>query len=111
MAKFFGKVGFVEVMETKPSVHEEIPFEKEYSGDVTKSYNRYAETMTSVNDNIVFSTQIEIIADPYLNSHFPSVRYVKWQGACWKVTSVDTTKYPRMILAIGDIYDGKKIED
>lgn len=111
MAKFHGKVGFVEVTETRPSVFEEIPTEREYSGDITKNYNRSVETMTSINDNIVFSTQIEIIADPYINSHFPSIRYVKYKGACWKVTSVDDTRYPKMILSLGDIYNGKQVED
>lgn len=111
MAKFHGKVGFVEVVETRPSVFEEIPTEREYSGDVKKNYNRSVETMTSINDNIVFSTNIEIIADPYINSHFPSIKYVKWKGACWKVTSTDDSSYPRIILSLGDIYNGKQVKD
>lgn len=111
MAKFYGKVGFVELVETARSVYDEIPSEKTYSGDVTRNNNRSVETIASVNDNIVFNTQIEIIADPYINSHFPSIKYVKWQGACWKVTSVDNLKYPRIILTLGDIYDGKQVED
>lgn len=111
MAKFHGKVGFVEVVETRPSVFEEIPTEREYSGDVKKNYNRSIETQISVNDSIVFNTQIEIIADPYINSHFPSIKYVKWQGACWKVISADGINYPRMILTLGDIYNGKQVED
>ena len=111
MAKFHGKVGFVEVTETRPSVFEEIPTEREYAGDVKKNYNRSVETMTSINDNIVFSTNIEIIADPYINSHFPSIRYVKWKGACWKVVSTDDTSYPRIILTLGDIYNGKQVKD
>lgn len=110
MAKFHGKVGFVETLETKRSVYEEVPTEREYSGDVTKNYNRSSSTDT-INDNIVYSTQIEIIADPYINSHYPSIRYVKWQGATWKVTSVDPLKFPRMILTLGDIYNGKQVKD
>lgn len=111
MAKFYGKVGFVESVETAPSVYKDIPTERVYSGDVTRNNNRLVETMESVNDNLVFNTQIEIIADPYINSHFPSIKYVKWQGACWKVTSVDNLKYPRIIMTLGDIYNGKQVED
>lgn len=111
MAKFYGKVGFVEMVETRVSVFEEIPSERFYSGDVKRNNNRNVETMTSINDNIVFNTQIEIIADPYINSHFPSIRYVKWQGACWKVTSTDNINYPRIILTLGDIYNGKQVKD
>lgn len=104
MAKFHGMVGFVDYVETAPDVSKEVASEREYSGDVLRINNRYVASQ-HLNDNLVINNQISIIADPYINQHFPSIRYVTWKGAKWKVTSVED-KFPRLILTLGDVYNG-----
>ena len=107
MAKFHGNIGFVEFVESVPGVHKEVTSEREYSGDVKRKINRYVSTTTSINDNITLNNQIEIIADPYLNQHFPSIRYVVWNGCKWKVSSVEN-QFPRLILTLGEVYNGQQ---
>lgn len=107
--RFHGFVGFVDNVETSPDVWTDIPSEREYSGDVLQKNNRYVSTQLSVNDNLVINNRISIIADPYINKHFPSIRYVKWNGAYWKVDSVEDQS-PRLILNLGEVYHGKTLE-
>lgn len=105
MAKFHGFIGFVEYVETAPDVYQEVASEREYSGDIKRKINRYVSVTTSINDNITLNNQIEILADPYLNQHFPSIKYVRWNGCNWKVTTVED-QFPRLILNIGEVYNG-----
>ena len=107
MAKFYGIVGFVEYAESVPGVYKETVTEREYSGDLKRKINRYASVATSINDNIALNNQIEILADPYINQHFPSIRYVTWNGCKWKVSSVEH-QFPRLILTLGEVYNGQQ---
>ena len=106
MAKFHGFVGFVDYGETSPGVWSEVVTEREYSGDIKRRSSRFANAQ-QVNDNITINNQIEIIADPYINQHFPSIRYVVWNDAKWKVTSVED-QFPRLVLALGEVYNGQQ---
>lgn len=108
--RFHGKVGFVELVETVPDVYKEVASEIEKSGDVLRKSNRSVEVTTSINDNIVTNSQIKIVANPYINQHFPSIKYVKWNGNYWTVNSVDQTNYPTLILNLGEAYNGPKVE-
>ena len=105
MAKFHGIVGFVDYVETSTDIWEEVATEREYSGDLLRKNNQFVSSQQSLNDNLKISNQISIIADPYINQHFPSIRYVVWKGAKWKVTSVED-KFPRLNLTLGDVYNG-----
>ncbi len=107
MSKFHGKVGFVDYVETSPGYYEEVASEREYSGEIIRKNNRFVATTSTVNDNLTINNQISIVADPYINSHFPSIRYVYWKGYPWKVTSVED-QYPRLILTLGDRYNGQQ---
>lgn len=110
MAKYHGIVGFVITEEVSPGVWKELPTEKEYMLELKSVANRFvsADTNTLYND-ISLNNQASIIADPYLNSHFPSVKYVKLNGIKWRVKSVDATKYPRLSLTLGEVYtDGQQ---
>lgn len=108
--KFHGFVGFVDTVETAPDIWEEVPYEKEYSGDLLRKSNRSVVSTTTINDSIAINNQISIIAEPFINTHFPSIKYVKWNGAYWKVESADQTNYPRIILNLGGTYNGKTLE-
>ena len=107
MAKFHGMIGFVTFEESVPGVYKEVTSEREYSGDIKRKINRYVPVTTSINDNIALNNQIEIIADPYINQHFPSIRYGEWNGCKWKVSSVEN-QFPRLILTLGEVYNGQQ---
>lgn len=104
--KFHGKVGFVEYTETKPGVWTNVVTEREYAGDLKRKNNRFVSGQ-QINDNLAINNQIEIIADPYINEHFPSIKYVEWKGTKWKVTSVED-QFPRLILTMGEVYNGQQ---
>ena len=105
MAKYFGKIGFATLTEIKPGVWKEIITEREYYGDVIRNTRRL-QNANQLNDDINVSNEISIVADPFARENFHSMRWVEYMGAKWKVSSVDV-QYPRLVLTVGGIYNGK----
>jgi len=103
MAKWFGKIGFAETKETNPGVWEEVITVREYYGDVTRNTRRF-QSSENLNDNIVVSNDISIVADPYAIQNFHAMRYIEFMGAKWKINNVEVS-YPRLILTLGEIYN------
>lgn len=103
MAKFYGKIGYAETVETAPGVWEEQIVEREHSGDFVRNTSKLV-TSENLNNDVDVSTEISIVSDPYAVQHYMSIRYVEYMGAKWKVTSVEI-KYPRLILAVGGLYN------
>lgn len=108
MAKFFGKLGFEILTESRPSTWIPTIQEKTYVGDLTRNY-RKLENGDGINDNIDISNDISIVADPYAVSHIHDLRYVLWQGGYWKVSSV-SVEFPRIVLSIGGVYNGPRFK-
>lgn len=106
MAKYFGKIGYAEQVETAPGVWEEKITERQYYGDVVRNIRRL-ESSGNLNDNINVSMEISIVADPYAIQNFHTMRYVEFMGSLWKITSVEVN-YPRLILSIGGVYNGQQ---
>lgn len=106
MAKFFGKVGYVDLVETVPGVHEEKVIERSYYGDVNRNTRRL-ESSGNVNDDIAVSNEISIVADAYADQNFHAIRYVEFMGARWKITNVEV-RPPRLILTLGGVYNGEQ---
>ena len=104
MAKFFGTIGFNEgTVETSPGVWEQQVIERQYYGDLIRN-NRRLQSTDQLNDDINISNEISIVADPYANANFHSIRYVEFMGAKWKVSSVDV-QFPRLILTLGGVWN------
>ena len=104
MAKFFGTIGFnEETVETSPGVWEQQIVERQYYGDLIRN-NRRLQSADQLNDNINISNEISIVADPYANANFHSIRYVEFMGAKWKVSNVDV-QFPRLNLTLGGLYN------
>lgn len=104
MTRFFGAVGYGESVETAPGVWSDVITEREYYGDVTYTLRRLQQD-DKLNDNIVTSNSISIVADPYANENFVSIRYVNWAGTLWTVNTVEVQS-PRLILKLGGVYNG-----
>ena len=105
MARFYGPIGFV--IDTHPSVDVTVekPMERFYKGDIVKNY-RKLEAGIGLNDDVIISNQISIVADPYAFSHIFAMRYVKWMNTAWKIVNVEVV-YPRLILSLGGVYNGE----
>ena len=108
--KFCGIVGYTEAVEetgeregiwSPDKVHE-----RRYYGDVLRNYRRWDSSNETIHDDLVMNNQISIMADDFAYKHAYAMKYVKWLGACWKVTNVEIQR-PRMILTIGGVYNGK----
>lgn len=104
MAKFYGNIGFAEIVETEPGVWVEEMTVRPYYGDLVRNTRRL-ENSGGVNDNVNISNDISIIADPYANHNFHSIRYIEFMGVKWKVSNIEV-QYPRLILTIGGVYNG-----
>ena len=59
MAKFYGPIGFAELVETSPGVWKEQITEHNYYVDVLDN-NRRLESSGNVNDNVVISNRFSI---------------------------------------------------
>lgn len=105
MAKYYGAVGYVETTEDAPDVFVEHATERMYKGDLVKN-NRRLEKGIGLNDDVTISNSISIVADPYANEHIYAIRYVKWRGHAWKVSSIEVEP-PRIVLTLGGIYNGE----
>ena len=105
MAKFKGVVGFAETVEKTPGVHVEEIARRTYSGDIHRN-NRRLESSGNINDNINVSNEISILADAYAFHHFYAIRYVEFGGAKWKVSAIDASKRPRLVMTLGGLYNG-----
>ena len=102
MAKFYGMIGYAQTVKTAPGVYTEQIVEKPYYGDFTRN-TRKLQGGNTVNSNINVANEISIVADPFANENFFSMRYVTFMGAKWKINSVEV-QHPRLILEIGEIY-------
>jgi hypothetical protein len=103
MAKFYGVIGYAETVETAPGVYREAVTEREYFGDVVRMVSQW-QGSNNLNDNLNVNNQISVVADPFAYENFSAMRYIKWMGACWKITSVEVQR-PRLILSIGGVYN------
>lgn len=107
MAKFHGEIGYVGgQVQSKPGVFTNIMVEYSYFGDVVTN-TRQLEDGVSVNDNISVGNSIRIVADAYAREHMFAMRYIRWQGALWKIVEVTEVR-PRLLLRLGGIYNGPK---
>ena len=104
MAKYYGKIGYAETVETNPGVWTEQITERSYYGDMTRNTRR-VQSAEQVNDNINIANDLSIIADPYAINNFHTMRYAEFMGAKWKISNVEV-QYPRLILTLGCLYNG-----
>lgn len=104
MAKFAGKIGFANTIETSPGIWTSETIEKTYVGDVLKTSLRYQKD-SQINDDVTISKRISIIADVFVNNNLHCIKYVTYMGVKWAVTEFDI-QYPRVTLTLGGVYNG-----
>lgn len=102
MAKFYGKVGYGEQVETAPGVWTEQITERYYYGDILRNA-RSLQNSQNLNDDINISNQFSIIADPFAIQNFHLMRYLEFMEVKWKITNVEVN-FPRLTLTVGGVY-------
>ena len=106
MAKWYGPIGYVDTVETKPGVYVERVIERNYYGDMI-TVTRRLHTTDQVNDDIEISNRLSIVADPYATEHIYSMRYAEFKGVRCKISNVEVA-FPRLILTLGGLYNGEQ---
>jgi hypothetical protein len=104
MARFFGRVGYGEPVETAPGVWVDEITEISYFGDVIRNA-RNLQPGENLNADLSVQNSISIVADAYANDHFFAIKYVEWAGTLWTVSSVEVQS-PRLLLRLGEVYNG-----
>ena len=105
--KYYGKIGYVENIETSPGVWTESKVvERVYTGDIIRNTRR-RDSGENLNDDINISNEISIVADSFAHQNFHLLRYAEWMGTRWKITNVDVQP-PRLILSLGGVYNGEQ---
>ncbi len=106
MARFYGEVGYGDSVETPEGsgIWVDVITEFPYQGDVIRN-TRQLENNDNVNNNIIVSNSISIVADQYATENFFNIKYVRWSGVLWTVREVEV-RSPRLILSLGSVYNG-----
>ena len=105
MTRFFGEVGYVTPTRSG-GVVKDVAIERTYSGDELKN-TRYFRQGESVLGEVSFQTRLSIMADAFALENYKDIRYVMWEGVPTTVDTV-TTERPRLILLLGDKYNGTR---
>jgi hypothetical protein len=104
MARFFGRIGYGEPVETAPGVWADQIVERSYYGDVIRNARNLKEG-ENLNFDLSVQNSISIVADAYANDHFFAIRYIEWAGTLWTISSVEVQS-PRLLLRLGEVYNG-----
>lgn len=111
MAKYYGAIGFATQKEVSPGIWKDIIEERIYRGDIgIQSAYRYSNQQNSVNENLILTNMISIMADNYILNRIAMLRYVKWLGSYWKISRVENNR-PRLIITMGEPYTGETAND
>lgn len=106
MAKFYGEIGYGESVEipADSGIYVDVITEFSYYGDIIRN-SRRLESGAGLNDDISVGNSVSIVADEYAVEHFFAIRYIRWAGTLWTVTTVEV-RSPRLILTLGSVYNG-----
>lgn len=107
MAKFYGKIGFADTIETAPGVWDEDISEREYYGDIVRNSRRLDNRQDSTNKSVSLNNDISILADSYAQENIYAMRYVEFAGSKWEISNAEIN-YPRIRLTIGGLYNAKQ---
>lgn len=112
MSKYYGRVGYVKQVESQiPGVVKEKVVIKRYRGDIFDINKRWQSSENGTNDNLTISNQISIVPrDTYAWKNWTLIRFVEYMGVFWEVSSIKLER-PRIILTIGEIYNGSTEEN
>lgn len=104
--KWYGKIVFAITEEDPPlsGIWKDNIVERNYYGDINRLSRTWA-TASQVNDNLELNIEFSIIADPFAQNNFQSIKCIQWNNVLWKVTRIEP-EYPRLRMTIGGQYNG-----
>ena len=105
MSKWYGTIGYDIQVQTTPGDWADEITERKYAGELNRVSSRWQSNANSTNDDLNISNQLAIVADPFAYQNFHAMKYVEFMGTKWKITSVDASQRPRLILMLGGVYN------
>jgi hypothetical protein len=105
MAKFTGKVGFIEFVESEPGLFRPVVIEKSFSGDLLLDRRGWKASEHTSGDVFV-SNRISLLANADLVNNLANIKYVIFMGVKWKVATFEIL-LPRVILTLGEVYNAE----
>lgn len=107
--KWYGEIGFNEVMEEEPGVWVPTIIPRNFYGDVL-NLTWGEKQADKINTDLHIQNKLSVVADPYLRNNFQKIAYVQFEGAKWTVTGIEVGM-PRLILTLGSLYLEEEDED
>lgn len=109
MAKWCGKIGYVESVEdeNRPGIWVNNVTEREYFGDIIRQTNRWSSSSDSTIDDLSADNHISIVSDTFAEENVRFMRYIEFMGAKWKINSFEVQR-PRLIVTMGGLYNGEQ---
>lgn len=104
MARYCGHIGFAVPTETSLGVWEDTIVPRKYYGDVVRHGYSWKQT-ANLNDDIVVTNTISIVADKFANEHLDAMKWIEFQNSKWRISSAEV-EYPRITLTLGGVYNG-----
>lgn len=105
MAKFRGRVGYVQTVESSPDIWTTTETIRFYRGDLVREQRRWEGAEDHPNEDLSISNEISILADKFAYENLNAMKWVEVFGSKWKINSV-TLNYPRITLTLGGVYNG-----
>lgn len=102
MNKFYGTIGFVKTEESSPGIYKPVTVEKPFCGDMQRNIERNGAD-NKINTDFSLNNQISIVCNIYALDNLQFIKYVRFLGTAWTVSSVEV-QYPRLILNLGTVY-------
>lgn len=103
MNRFFGRVGYLETVDTGNGVWGEHIIYRKYYGDVERYSKRWSNS-GKLNDDLTVDVVISIVADDYADLHMANIKCVEFNNALWTVSSIEPIR-PRIKLTLGGVYN------
>lgn len=100
--KWFGEIGFKEIVEEARGVLVPKVVPRQFYGDVLRDSWREQQA-DKINADLHVSNKLSVVADQYLQNNFHKIAYVTFGGAKWTVSGVEVN-YPRLTLDLGSLY-------
>lgn len=103
--KYVGKFGFATGQtETSPGVTEDVIVERDYIGDVVQRTEAF-DVAGSVLPQYRTTTSVSVLSDGVLKESYSDLRYISYMGENWTIGSA-VLQWPRLIIYIGEVYNG-----
>lgn len=109
--KFAGNIGFETYQEIPAGSGkwEPVITEKFYRGTMEQELRRLYSSEDR-NKDINIDNRVKIVADPFANKNYATIKFVEHMGACWEAKTVDVREYPHMYIYLGGVYNGPRAE-